>query len=161
MKSRCFKLYRAYSISFTSSNVSKCFWSWILKTVTVSDGKEMYEAWCTCKVVVKSIAFLRPQRGFPNMLLRNMNIHEHWTRELSVSNPYEFPFTTNMTDCQVFAAMWQCVEVCSIRVRWSETLIGQQGVENTSHRPFNKEGKTETRRKTSRSRLPLPSVGFA
>ena len=26
-----FKLYRAYSISFTSSNVGKCFWSWILK----------------------------------------------------------------------------------------------------------------------------------
>ena len=107
----------------------------------------MYEAWCTCKVVVKSIAFLRPQPGFPNMLLKNMNIHEHWTRELRVSNPNEFPFTTNMTDCQVYAAMWQCVEVCSIRVRWSETLIDQQGVENTSHRPFNKEGKTETRRK--------------
>ena len=27
VKSRCFKLYRAYSISFTSSNVDKCFWS--------------------------------------------------------------------------------------------------------------------------------------
>ena len=27
VKSRCFKLYRAYSISFTSSNVDKCLWS--------------------------------------------------------------------------------------------------------------------------------------
>ena len=31
VKSRCFKLYRAYSISFNSSNVGKFFWSWILK----------------------------------------------------------------------------------------------------------------------------------
>ena len=31
MKSRCLKLYRAYSSSFNSSNVGKCFWSWILK----------------------------------------------------------------------------------------------------------------------------------
>ena len=31
MNSHRFKLYRAYSISFTSSNVGKCFWSWILK----------------------------------------------------------------------------------------------------------------------------------
>ena len=30
MNSHRFKLYRAYSISFTSSNVGKCFWSWIL-----------------------------------------------------------------------------------------------------------------------------------
>ena len=29
--SRCLKRYRAYSISFNSSNVGKCFWSWILK----------------------------------------------------------------------------------------------------------------------------------
>ena len=28
---RCFKRYRAYSISFNSSNVGKFFWSWILK----------------------------------------------------------------------------------------------------------------------------------
>ena len=30
MNSHRFKPYRAYSISFTSSNVGKCFWSWIL-----------------------------------------------------------------------------------------------------------------------------------
>ena len=31
MNSPCLKLYRAYSISFHSSNVGKFFWSWILK----------------------------------------------------------------------------------------------------------------------------------
>ena len=30
-KTRCFKLYSAYSISFISSNVGNFFWSWILK----------------------------------------------------------------------------------------------------------------------------------
>ena len=30
-KSRCFKLYRAYSISFNSSNLGNFIWSWILK----------------------------------------------------------------------------------------------------------------------------------
>ena len=31
VNSRCFKIYRAYSISFNSSNVGDFFWSWILK----------------------------------------------------------------------------------------------------------------------------------
>ena len=31
MKSRCFKLYRAYSLSFNSSKLGNFFWSWILK----------------------------------------------------------------------------------------------------------------------------------
>ena len=39
VNSRCFKLYRAYSISFTSSNVGKCFWSWILKDCIKIQGK--------------------------------------------------------------------------------------------------------------------------
>ena len=34
MKSHRFKLYRAHSISFISSNVNNFFWSWILKSVT-------------------------------------------------------------------------------------------------------------------------------
>ena len=34
MNSLCLKLYHAYSNSFSSSNVGKCFWSWILKTVS-------------------------------------------------------------------------------------------------------------------------------
>ena len=82
MNSHCFKLYRAYSISFTSSNVGKCFWSWILKgCIKVQEKKRKLlscvpvfektwiqalsrcsrattakkcteKAWCTCKVVV-------------------------------------------------------------------------------------------------------------
>ena len=31
VNSRCFKLYRAYSISFSSSNLGIFFWSWILE----------------------------------------------------------------------------------------------------------------------------------
>ena len=31
MKSRCLKLYRAYSLSFNSSKLGNFFWSWILK----------------------------------------------------------------------------------------------------------------------------------
>ena len=31
VNSRCLKLYRAYSISFSSSNVGRFSWSWILK----------------------------------------------------------------------------------------------------------------------------------
>ena len=82
MNSRCLKLYRAYSISFNSSNVGKCFWSWILKDcIKVQEKKRKLlscvpvldktwiqtfsrcsrattakkctkKAWCTCKVVV-------------------------------------------------------------------------------------------------------------
>ena len=38
-----FKLYRAYSISFTSSNVGKCFWSWILKDcIKVQEKKRKF-----------------------------------------------------------------------------------------------------------------------
>ena len=76
--SRCFKLYRAFSILFNSANTGEIFSSWILKdcikvqgkkkencclVFTSSTkletmkfhvvGKEMYnKAWCTCKVVV-------------------------------------------------------------------------------------------------------------
>ena len=40
MNSHRFKLYRAYSISFTSSNVGKCFWSWILNnSIKVQEKK--------------------------------------------------------------------------------------------------------------------------
>ena len=40
VNSHRFKLYRAYSISFTSSNVGKCFWSWILKDCTKVQEKK-------------------------------------------------------------------------------------------------------------------------
>ena len=82
MNSHRFKLYRAYSVSFTSSNVGKCFWSWILKDcIKVQEKKRKLlscvpvvdktwiqalsrcsrattakkctkKAWCRCKVVV-------------------------------------------------------------------------------------------------------------
>ena len=84
MKSRCFKLYRAYSISFNSSNLGNFIWSWILKDCieaqkkkkvvalctrppqkvnqaftrrshTVTAKKCTKKAWCTCKVVVLPI----------------------------------------------------------------------------------------------------------
>ena len=77
-----FKLYLTYSISFTSANLGKCFWSWILKDCIKVQGKKRKllscvpvldktwiqafsrcsrattakkctkKAWCTCKVVV-------------------------------------------------------------------------------------------------------------
>ena len=37
---RCFKLYRAYSISFTQSNVGEFFWSWIPKDSIKVQEKE-------------------------------------------------------------------------------------------------------------------------
>ena len=41
MNSRCFKLYRAYSISFNSSNVAKFLWSRILKDcIKVQENKK-------------------------------------------------------------------------------------------------------------------------
>ena len=82
VNSHRFKLYRTHSISFTSSNVGKCFWSWILKDcIKVQEKKRKLlscvpvldktwiqalsrcsrattakkctkKAWCTCKVVV-------------------------------------------------------------------------------------------------------------
>ena len=82
MNSHRFKLYRAYSISLTSSNVGKCFCSLILKDCIKVQGKKRKllscvpvldktwiqalsrcsrattakkctkKAWCTCKVVV-------------------------------------------------------------------------------------------------------------
>ena len=36
----CFKFYRAYSISFNSSNVGKYFWNFIIKRLYQSSGKE-------------------------------------------------------------------------------------------------------------------------
>ena len=48
MKSHRFKLYRAYSISFTSSNVDKCFWSWILKDcIKVQEKKKKVVVLCS------------------------------------------------------------------------------------------------------------------
>ena len=48
VNSRCLELYRAYSISFNSSNVGEFFWSWILKDcMTVHEKKK--------KVVVLSV----------------------------------------------------------------------------------------------------------
>ena len=77
-----FKLYRAFSISCTSSSVGKCFWNWILKDcIKVQEKKRKLlscvpvldktwiqafsrcsrattakkctkKVWCTCKVVV-------------------------------------------------------------------------------------------------------------
>ena len=43
---RCFKLYRAYSISFTQSNVGKFFWSWIPKdSIKVQEKKKKLVVW--------------------------------------------------------------------------------------------------------------------
>ena len=45
---RCFKRYPAYSISFTSSNVGKCFWSWILKdSIKVQEKKKKVFVLCS------------------------------------------------------------------------------------------------------------------
>ena len=45
---------------------------------------------CTCKVVVKTCAFLRPQRGFSNRVLRKKLTFTSFEPELRVSTPYEF-----------------------------------------------------------------------
>ena len=45
---RCFKLYRAYSISFTQSNVGKFFWSWIPKNyIKVQEKKKKLVVLCS------------------------------------------------------------------------------------------------------------------
>ena len=103
MNSRCFKLYGAYSISFSSSKVSKVFWSWVLKTVLKFGKrtrirqfhivvlqwrrKKYKEAWCTCQVVVKP-AFLNRSEGFQIWYLAK-RIFTSIERELHVSTPYE------------------------------------------------------------------------
>ena len=70
VNSPCFKLYRAYSISFISSNVGNIFLSWILKDcIKIQEKKQKVvvlfsspqfhavdkKTWCTCKVVVLPI----------------------------------------------------------------------------------------------------------
>ena len=46
--SHCPKLYRAYSISFNSSDVGKCFWSWILKDcIEVQEKKKKVAVLCS------------------------------------------------------------------------------------------------------------------
>ena len=48
MKSRCFKLYRAYSIPFNSSNLGNFFWSSILKDcIEVQKEKKKVVALCS------------------------------------------------------------------------------------------------------------------
>ena len=45
---RCFKLYRAYSVSFTQSNVGKFFWRWILKdSIKVQEKKKKLVVLCS------------------------------------------------------------------------------------------------------------------
>ena len=45
---RCLKLNRAYSNSFNSLNVSKCFWSWILKDcIKVQEKKKKVFVFCS------------------------------------------------------------------------------------------------------------------
>ena len=45
---RCFKLYRAYSISFTQSNVGKFFWIWIPKdSIKVQEKKTKLVVLCS------------------------------------------------------------------------------------------------------------------
>ena len=46
VNSHRFKIYRAYSISFTSSNVGKCFWSWIVWSWVVSKLRKRKESCC-------------------------------------------------------------------------------------------------------------------
>ena len=46
---RCLKLYRAYSISFNSSNVGKFFWSWILNDcIKVQENKKKVVVFWSC-----------------------------------------------------------------------------------------------------------------
>ena len=52
---------------------------------------------CTCKVVVKPFAFLRPRRGFSNMVLRKILIFTSIEPELHVSTPYEFLVSVHTT----------------------------------------------------------------
>ena len=48
VKSRCFKLYRAYSILFNSSNVVNFLWSWILKEcIEVQEKKKKVVVLCS------------------------------------------------------------------------------------------------------------------
>ena len=98
MYSRCFKLYCASSISLSSCKVcievqekkkkiaASCFRppqkGTFMSLSARSDGKEMY------KKRVARVNLLSNNKGrccsltarFANMVLRKMNIHEHWTR---------------------------------------------------------------------------------
>ena len=66
-------------------------WNWALsrRSRAVTAKKCTKKAWCTCKVVVKPIAFLRRQGEFPNMVLRRW-IFTTIESALHVSTPYEF-----------------------------------------------------------------------
>ena len=45
---RCFKLYRAYSISFNSSNFGKFYYSWIVKDcIKVQEEKKKIVVFCS------------------------------------------------------------------------------------------------------------------
>ena len=45
---RCFKHYRAYSISFSSSYGGKCFWSWMLRDcIEVQEKKKEVVVFCS------------------------------------------------------------------------------------------------------------------
>ena len=118
MNSRCLKLYRAYSISFNSSNVVNLFLELNSKGVYQSSGKNnllsrvpvvdkheithfhvvhvvvqrqlrnVQKAWCTCKVVVLPI--LKPIAFSPSSLLQLSNIQK-WGQEFSAPNPLSQP----------------------------------------------------------------------
>ena len=92
MCSRCFKLGRAYSILFIRlKTVSKfrkrrrkslhCLFA-LHKRALSCRSHAVIAKKCTkntCKVVVEPIAFLSSAARFPNMVLRKLNIHKHWT----------------------------------------------------------------------------------
>lgn len=58
MFSRCFKVYRAFSISFISSNVGGFFGSWILKAcIIVQEKKKSVVVLCSQNVKIGSLTY--------------------------------------------------------------------------------------------------------
>ena len=89
MQSRCFKLFRAYSISFNSSNVGEFFWRRILKVcLKVWEKEKKVVVLCSCLTQnVKSAAFTFPimQFVFPTKfclrIVFSFSRDDHWSQE--------------------------------------------------------------------------------
>ena len=64
MKSRCFKLYRAYSIPFNSSNLGNFFWGSILKDcIKVQKEKKKVVAFCSRPGAKREIRYFHQCRS--------------------------------------------------------------------------------------------------
>ena len=113
VKSRCFKLYHAYSISFNSTNVGNFFWSWILKDCIELEEKK------------KKVVVLR-SRPPQNVKLGIFTSYSKWRQknvQKSVMHVQSCCFA-NLNQLRFCSSLWRCPSSL-LKGEHSVAMLGQ------------------------------------